>query len=257
MRTFLVGLAIVLGTPVLGMTVIVASLLGIPDRPGSIFDRVPRLWGHLISRAGGVRIVLHDAERMHTGEPRVYAANHISWFDVFTLASILHRYKFIAKSELERIPLFGAAVRAAGFIFIDRNNRKAAFAGYEAAAERMRSGFSVVVDPEGTRGTNYALRPFKKGPFVLAIAAGAPVVPTLVYGTREVQHKGSWVVTAATVHVHFLEPVLTEGLTYEDRDRIARLTFDRMATALEEIYGIRREVPPPTRESFEAEPAPA
>lgn len=257
MRTFLVLLTIVLATPVIGLAVIIASLLGIPDRPGSLFDRAPRLWGSLLVRAGGVRVVVHDAARMQTGEPRVYAANHVSWFDVFVLASTLRRYKFIAKAELERIPLFGAAVRAAGFIFIDRSNRTAAFAGYEAAAARMRRGFSVVVYPEGTRGTNYALRPFKKGPFVLAIAAGAPVVPTLLYGTREVSPNGSFAVTSATVHVHFLEPVPTEGLTYGDRDRVARLAFDRMAAALEQHYGVCCASPPSEAESLETEPAPA
>lgn len=258
MRTILVLLAIVLVTPVLGAAVIIGALLGVADRPGSMFDRIPRLWATILVKAAGVRVELHGAERMHSGEPRVFASNHVSWFDVFTLLSIMQHYKFIAKAELERIPIFGPAVRAAGFIFIDRNNRKAAFAGYEAAAARMRSGFSVVVFPEGTRGTSYSLRPFKKGPFVLAIAAGAPVVPTLVYGTREVQRKGSFGVNAATVHVHFLEPVPTAGLTYEDRDQVARLAWERMAAALEERYGVPRVSAAPPTESFEgAEPAPA
>ena len=62
-------------------------------------------------------------------------------------------------------------------IYIERNNRKAAFSAYEEAAERIKSGLNVVVFPEGTRGRTYELRPFKKGPFVLAIAAQVPDRP--------------------------------------------------------------------------------
>ena len=71
--------------------------------------------------------------------------------------------------------------------------------------------------PEGTRGRDYHLRPFKKGPFVLAIAAQAPVVPTLVYGALEVMPKGASAFGPGTIDVHFLEPVPTAGLDYDQR----------------------------------------
>ena len=92
--------------------------------------------------------------------------------------------------------------------------------------------------PEGTRGTGYALRPFKKGPFVLAIAAGVPVVPTIIHGTVRALPRGSWWLRAGIVDVHFLDPVDTEGLTYEDRDQLARVVYDRMADALRDLYGV-------------------
>ncbi|MGQ0649755.1 MAG: lysophospholipid acyltransferase family protein [Gemmatimonadaceae bacterium] len=254
MRTVLVMLVVLFVTPVLATVVIVAAMLGIPDRRGGIFDLAPRWWAAGLVKAAGARIVLHNAEHIPADEARVYVANHVSWFDVFALAATLSHYKFIAKAELERIPLFGRAVRAAGFIFIDRNNRKAAFTGYEAAAERIRHGASVVVHPEGTRGHSYALRPFKKGPFVLAVAAGVPIVPTLVYGTREIQRKGSFIVRPGAVHVHFLEPIPTAGMTYDDRDRLSRMTWERMAAELERIYGIA-SAPVPTPSQLEAMPA--
>src|SRR5687767_14096681 len=225
-------------TPLLGGAVIVAALLGLEDREGSIYDWAPRLWTRSILWAAGVRVHLHDAERMSRGEARVYVSNHVSWFDVFTLASVLPHYKWIAKAELGRIPLFSAAARAAGMIFIERENRKAAFAQYEVAAERIRRGVSVVVCPEGTRGSNYVLRPFKKGPFVLAVAAGVPVVPTVVYGTIAIFPRGSWIVHRGDVHVHFLEPVTMDGFDYDDRDRLSRITWERMAEALEREYGV-------------------
>jgi 1-acyl-sn-glycerol-3-phosphate acyltransferase len=248
MRLPLVLLALLLGTPILGGIVLVAALLGVPDRPGGIYDWAPRAWTRLLVWAAGVRVVLHDAERAGTGGARVFAANHVSWYDVFTLASVLPRYRFVAKAELFDIPLFGAAARAVGTIPIQRENRKAAFGAYDEAARQIRAGSSVVVFPEGTRGREYALRPFKKGPFVLAIAAQAPVVPTIVHGTIAVHPRDSWRIRSGTVHVHFLEPVETAGLTYDDRDRVSRLVWQRMADAQRRLYGIESG-PPPAREA--------
>ena len=164
---------------------------------------------------------------MRSGEPRIYVCNHISWFDVLTLASILPRYKFVGKAELFRIPVFGRAASAAGMIAIERENRKSAFESYRVAAERIRDGASVVVFPEGTRGHRYDLRPFKKGPFVLAVAARVPIIPTIVHGTIEVMPRDSFRIRGGTVDIHFLEPIEVEGMTYEDRNRLSQVAWDR------------------------------
>jgi 1-acyl-sn-glycerol-3-phosphate acyltransferase len=201
--------------------------------------KAPRWWARAVLRAGGVKVVLHDVHRASPDAAHIFVCNHVSWFDVVALAAELPRYNFVAKSEIFRVPVFGRGARAVGTIPIDRDNRKAAFAAYEEAAERIRGGDSVVVYPEGTRGESYALRPFKKGPFVLAIASQAPVVPTIVHGTIEVLARGSYWARAGTVHVHFLEPVPTAGLTYADREALAGTVYSRMADALERLYGVK------------------
>jgi 1-acyl-sn-glycerol-3-phosphate acyltransferase len=110
---------------------------------------------------------------------------------------------------------------------------------YEEAADKVKGGACIVVYPEGTRGPEYALRPFKKGPFVLAIAANAPIVPTLVHGTIEILGRGSFWLKPGTIHVHLLEPVDPAGMSYDDRDRLAALVRDRMAAELERVYGVK------------------
>jgi len=238
MRTIIVFLTLIIMTPVLGMMVIIGALFGAEDREGSIYDKVPRWWGALALRVAGVRVRLHNVERMQTGAPRIFVSNHVSWFDVWVLAAVLPRYKFVGKAELFRIPIFGRAARTAGMIAIERENRKSAFESYRVAAERIRAGASVVVFPEGTRGRTYALRPFKKGPFVLAVAAGVPIVPTIVHGTLEVMRRDSFRVRSGVVDIHFLEPIDTDGLTYEDRNRLSHAAWQSMADAMHELYGI-------------------
>jgi len=245
MTTAVTMLVLLVATVVYGGLVLVASALGLGkrERAARLFDEAPRWWAHALLSAAGVRVRLHGYVPDATTGPRIYASNHVSWFDILALVAALRRFSFIAKAELFRVPLFGAAAKAVGTIPIERDNRKAAFDSYRRAGELMSSGRSVIVFPEGTRGRDYALRPFKKGPFVLAIASGAPIVPTIVHGTIHVNPRGSFRARPGVVDVHFLEPVPTVGLSYDDRDRLAALVWQRMADALERLYGVTSQRP--------------
>ncbi|MCU0625298.1 MAG: 1-acyl-sn-glycerol-3-phosphate acyltransferase [Gemmatimonadaceae bacterium] len=238
MTTLAVALTLLLVTPPAAGIVIVAALLRIPLGADSIYERMARVWARLLVRAARVRTRVHGLDVAEAQAPHVYVANHVSWYDIFTIASVLPRWSFVAKMELRKIPIFGRGAEAVGTVFIERQNRKAAFATYERAAAQIRAGMSVVVCPEGTRGDDYALRPFKKGPFVLAIASQVPIIPVVVHGTRDVMRKGSWWIRPGTVDLHFLEPIPTAGLTYADRERLMVRTWSAMAHALEQQYGV-------------------
>jgi len=238
MRTVLTVAAVWFATILLAPVAIVARLLGLNEGEHGVAQWCMRTWARTMCVAAGVRLVVHNPERILRDRGAVYACNHVSWFDVFAIASVLPRYTFIAKSELRKLPIFGYGAEAAGVVFLTRDNRKAAFESYQDAAREVTAGKNVVVFPEGTRGRNYSLRPFKKGPFVLAIAAQAPVVPVLVYGAREVMPKGTFRVHSATVHVHFLEPVETTGLDYDRRHQLMRVVWDRIAACLRDQYGV-------------------
>ncbi len=237
LRAVIVGLNFIVATFIFGSSVLVAALFRVKDRPGSPYDWAPRLWGKSHLFWGGTRVVEHDAHHK-LGAQHIFVANHLGNFDVFALAASLPWIKFVAKAELFRIPLFGPAMLRAGMIPIERANRKSAFKSYERATERIQLGASVAVYPEGTRGFAYPLRPFKKGPFVLAIQAQAPIVPILIYGALDANRKGEFRVRPATLHLHYLPPIPTAGLTYDDRDGVARQAYEAMAACLEREYGI-------------------
>jgi 1-acyl-sn-glycerol-3-phosphate acyltransferase len=238
MRTLLSFIMVWVSTVPLATLAVIARFLGLHQGEHGVAQWCMRTWARSLCAAAGARVVVHNPERILRGRGAVYASNHVSWYDVFAIASVLPRYTFIAKSELRKIPIFGIGAESAGVVFLARENRKSAFESYQGAAAEVARGQSVVVFPEGTRGREYALRPFKKGPFVLAIAAKAPVVPVLVYGAREVMGKGSFHVRSGTVHVHFLEAVETEGLDYDRRHELMHIVWERIATCLREEYGI-------------------
>lgn len=227
-----------IATIIIGTLCMLSALLRFPDRPGSPYDFLPRWWAKAVLASSGVRIVVHNPERATDGSAHVFVANHLSWYDIPALGAFLNRAKFVAKAELFKIPVLGGAMRAVGMVPIERHNKKAAFGAYNEAAKRIRDGNSIVVFPEGTRGDAYPLRQFKKGPFVLAIDAGAPIIPVLIYGAREVVRRGSMLVHPRRIHVHLLEPVSVEGLSYDDRDQLASDVRQRIADALESEYGI-------------------
>ncbi|MDZ7631140.1 MAG: lysophospholipid acyltransferase family protein [Gemmatimonadaceae bacterium] len=241
MMTLFAALALVVFTIPVVAVVVVASYLGVPRKHGGIYVKVQRLWGWGLMTFSGVRTRVHGAEHLSASDARVYVANHVSWYDVFALASVLPRWSFVAKAELRKIPIFGRGAQAVGTIFVERQNRRAAFQMYEKAAVSIRDGESVVVYPEGTRGDDYALRPFKKGPFVLAISAGVPIIPVLIMGTREVMPRGQWLVHGGTVNVHFLEPIPTAGLSYADREQLVAQVWTSMANCLSSEYGIESD----------------
>ncbi len=226
-------------TLTIGTACVLAAVFRFEDKKGAPYDYLPRWWSKIVLFMTGVRVTVHGGELLEDGKPHIYVANHMSWFDVPTLSSFLPRAKFVAKAELFNLPIFGAAMRAVGMVPIQRQNRKAAFGAYDEAAKRIKEGNSVVVFPEGTRGEEYPLRPFKKGPFVLAISAGAPIVPVLIHGTREIIARHSHLVHPGRVDVHLLEPVEVQGYGYEDRDALAEVVRSRIADALESLYGIK------------------
>jgi 1-acyl-sn-glycerol-3-phosphate acyltransferase len=238
MRTLLVMVTIAVMTLILGPVVVVARLLGVPQGPRSVYARVLRLWARSLTAAAGVKVRTHNAERLQGEHGAVVVANHVSWFDIFALAVEVPWCSFIAKDELRRLPLFGWAAQSAGIVFLDRDNRKQAFEQYRVAAQEVQRGRRIIVCPEGTRGHDYHLRPFKKGPFVLAIASQAPIIPTIVYGAREVMPKGSFRVRPGVVDLHFLEPVPTVGYDYEHRRELMQRVWNQMADEMRALYGV-------------------
>ncbi len=237
LRAVFALLVLLIVTPIFSGLAIFGALFRMRDGFGSPFDLAPRLWGRSMLWAAGVHVVEHGLEHKEVAQ-HVFAANHTSNFDVLALAATLRWIKFVAKAELFKVPILGRAMLAAGMVPIERANRKSAFGSYTVATERIAAGASVAVYPEGTRGYDYALRPFKKGPFVLAIQAQAPVVPLVVYGAIEVQKKGEFRVRPGTIHLHYLPAIPTTGLTYGDRDDLSRRTYEAMAQCLEQQYGV-------------------
>ncbi|HEX7023407.1 MAG TPA: lysophospholipid acyltransferase family protein [Gemmatimonadales bacterium] len=208
-----------------GSRVLLAGLAGVKQKPGGVYDDAARQWGAGMLRGTGISVRVMGREHLDPSRPCVYISTHTSFVDIWAIvAEIPGTIRFVYKKGMDWIPLMGLAMRAARHIPIDRRNRSRSFSMYDRAAGMIRSGLSAVVFAEGTRSRDGRLKPFKKGPFVLAIAAGAPIVPVFCENTYELMPRRSWSPKPGVVTLHIGAPIPTAGLGYEDRDRLARET---------------------------------
>jgi len=231
-----------------GTLCVVGAYLGLPRR---FYDWAGRLFSRGLLWAGGTPVTVEGLEHIDRERPQVIACNHQSMYDVWALAAhIPVRYHFVAKQEIRRIPIFGRAASAAGHIYIDRDNRSAAVQSLKEAGRKItENASSAVVFPEGTRSRTGDLQPFKKGPFIMAIEAGVPIVPTVVSGTFDILPKRGIRLRPQPICIRFGRPVDTSAYRHRDRDALIARVHAEMARMLAEARapagytGPRRLVP--------------
>jgi len=218
LRTLIVYLWVVLATAVFGSLAILLSLLLRTSDPIHI---VARVWARTILVVSGISVRFRGGSNIDPSRSYVYMSNHLSNFDIpVLLAHLPVQFRWLAKAELFRIPIFGRAMRGAGYISIDRFNRSSAFASISEAAARIRQGVSVMIFAEGTRSRDGRLQPFKKGGFILAVDSAVPIVPLVIQGTRAIMPKGSRLVHPNPVELIVCAPIDTCDYTRETKEQL-------------------------------------
>jgi 1-acyl-sn-glycerol-3-phosphate acyltransferase len=207
----------------------IALAIGVP------FKYKPALYipGHigvgLALGLAGIRYRVHGRERLPKNRAVVFCSNHESNVDPPVLFQALHkRLHVLFKAELTKLPVLGAVMVAGGFVPVERDRREASMASIERAAESIREGNSFLIFPEGTRSKTAEMLPFKKGGFIMAIKAQAPIIPIAVSGGRTAMRKGSWIVRPVMVDVKIGDPVETAGLSLDQRDELIEVVRTRI-----------------------------
>lgn len=205
-------LATITGNLYLILGSFVLSLLAIPlgrlSPRGILGFWIMRIWSWSLLRASWLRLRVHYAPELDPGASYVFLSNHQSLFDIpLLLATVPGPVRLVAKKSLFRIPLFGWALAASGFIAVDRADRTAARQSFASAEKRLREGGSLLLFPEGTRALDNRLLPFKRGGVLLAMRGGLPIVPVGIRGTRAIQPRGSRTIRPGTVEVRYGAPI--------------------------------------------------
>lgn len=213
-------------------TYVAASLYLLVAGPLGIFVAVPLKLKRLLYALGhggtwlalgmaGIRSRVVGRANVPAGRAVVFCANHQSNVDPPVLFLTLHpQLHILFKAELRALPLLGRVMESGGFVAVDRGRRDEALASIEVAAASLRAGNSFLIFPEGTRSPTDELLPFKKGGFIMAITAQAPIVPVAITGGRSAMRKGSWIIRPVVTSVRIGAPIVTAGRTVDQRDDI-------------------------------------
>jgi 1-acyl-sn-glycerol-3-phosphate acyltransferase len=191
---------------------------------GSLFKRQDWIyawaeWGaRTWLRLTGVRVKVAGRELLDPNQPYVFVANHWSYLDAAPLFAYTgRRMGMVAKKELLKAPLLGYGMGFVNVIAIDRSNRERAVETLKIATERLRSGISFGVCPEGTRARTGEMLPFKKGAFHMAVQAGVPVVPIALKNSDKLMGRGTGEAWPGTIEMVMLPPVETSRVS-SDQD---------------------------------------
>jgi 1-acyl-sn-glycerol-3-phosphate acyltransferase len=234
-RSIVTYLAVSLYVLVIGPPVLLLALLF--RRPALLYAA-----GEIGVRLGlflsGIRYTVSGAEHIRRQPASVYAVNHASNVEppvlFLTLSPLFPRLRILYKAELRKLPILTRAFDLAGFIPLERGNRDQSIPAIERAAEALRQGNSFLIFPEGTRSRTGELLPFKKGGFVMALKAQAPIVPVAIKGARAAMRKGSPWIQPVTIQVSFGEPIASAGMGLDDRDQLVatvRAEVERLLTS--------------------------
>jgi 1-acyl-sn-glycerol-3-phosphate acyltransferase len=203
-------------TAVLGVISLVLSLF---DKDGRLQHAIARLWAKLILRITTDPVEVIGANGVNWNQPTVYAANHLSAFDIPVLYATLETpFRIIAKKELFRLPFLGWHLRRSGQIPVDADNARASFRSLNKAVESIRHGHPIVIFPEGGRSPSGELLPFMSGPFYIAIKAGVPITPIAIVGTYEMLPMNTYHIMPHHLKLAIGKPIPVEGYTLRDLD---------------------------------------
>ena len=188
-----------------------------------------RPWGRAILAAAGIRVRVEQRAPLPDG-PVVFASNHVNLLDIPVTMAVLPRdFLFVARRELRAWPVVGWVLENTACLFIARDNARRSVRDLREVADRVRGGDSVLLYPEGGRSYSHALAPFMRGPFVLAIEAGAPVVPVASVGHAGVFAEDRRTARPGRTRLVIGEPIPTAGLRRAD----AAALSDRVRAVLE------------------------
>lgn len=193
---------------------------------------VTRGWAKFMIFATGNKINVENIDLVPEG-PVLFVANHQSYYDIpVFMAEVPYPAPFIAKVELEKIPMLSFWMKKMGCLFMDRSNMRQSLKIILEGIEKLKDGTSMVIFPEGTRSKGGEIGDFKPGSLKLAVKAGVPIVPVTLVNTYKVYEEENRIKTA-NVSMIYHEPIDTASLTREEINNLHKTVREIIKSKME------------------------
>lgn len=205
------------------------------DREGKLFHAIARAYSRMTLKFCGIKLRVACLDGVDFSRSYIYVSNHASQFDIpAVIAGIPDQIRIVYKRELEKIPFFGWGLKFPKvYIGIDRGGGQDALHSLDAAAEKIRTGASVLLFGEGTRSPDGKLQAFKRGAFYLAVKAGVPVVPLTINGSFAILPKKSLRLRPGTITLVLDKPI--EPPAQDGKETEMKL-MEQVASAIQQHY---------------------
>jgi len=220
-----------------GVSVIIAALtillLVTPEgRRRSL--KLIQWWASLLLKLAGVKTRVIGLESIPAEGPTLFIANHQSLLDIPVVITTLPAgLSMFAKRSLFKIPVFGWAMSAQGFVPVVRHNSSKARQSLQPAEQILREGNQLFIFPEGTRSRTGDLGTFKTGAFRLGITTETPIVPLTLIGGDSILPPRRRLIKRGQITMVVGEAIDTTGLELSDRHELRDRTWNWMAETKE------------------------
>lgn len=185
-----------------------------------------------VNFVSGAKVTYIGFERIPADTPVLYVANHESFFDVLlTLTHLPGTICFVAKRQFAKIPIFAQALMLYNTLFIDRDDIKQGLKTILEAIERVKTGMSVFIFPEGTRSRDGNMNEFKEGSMKIATKSGCPIIPIAISNTANVFENHFPKLTAVPVVIEALDPVMPQDYDAKQQKHLGKLCKERIEEA--------------------------
>lgn len=180
------------------------------------------LWIHNLIDIFDLTINIEGQENIPKEDGFVFISNHQGYADIIVILHMMEgrQVGFIAKETLEKVPYFGKWIKSIRGVFIKRGDAREALKSIQEGIKTVKSGFNLVIFPEGTRSRSTKMADFKPGSFKLATKAKAPIVPVSINGTRHLFEDNCCFTNGAVIDVKIHPAIDTASL---DRHEIANI----------------------------------
>lgn len=192
----------------------------------------PQKWAAGIMKRTKSKIEIDGLENLPEG-PVLFISNHEGNFDIPVLLSTIPKpFGFISKKEVKKLPIIPVYMEEMNCVFLDRTDRRSSFKSITDSVEKLKSGHSILIFPEGTRSKGEGIGEFKSGFMRIAKDAGVPIVPIAIHGTSYIMEKNNNKIRPAHVKVQVLTPYDVEFIKETDAKTLIPLIHSKVEEAI-------------------------
>ena len=167
----------------------------------------------------GIKLLVKGVDKINLNRSYVVVSNHPSTLDIFThITALPVSIRFLTKTELFRIPVFGRVLKVLGLPRIDRRNASANFEKInDSISKVIKNKNSIMIFPEGKRSNQKDLLPFKKGAAYISKEFRLPIIPVVTHNAHNLMRKGEVWLRSGEITIEILDPInYSEELTVEE-----------------------------------------